>query len=605
MDKKNRSVKVNVLFLLKNAWRWEKKIFFYFSIFTVVTALVPFISIFLPKFLIDELTGLKRPNVLINILVVFFIISSISNFLTTYLDNIAFPKMLLIRLKFMNLMQEKCMTMDFEYTEDSKILNDIETCSKAIGDNTNGIEGVYHKLFELFGAVIAFLGYITIVLTLSPWILLYLLANVSFVYYLTMKIKKYRYSKKDDLSNYSRKRNYIYDIMYNFSYGKDIRIFNLSLWLQDKFNLFNNSKVNIESTIKNKEFKVSIVSIVLLLIREGLVYFYLIYNVLKGTMSIGNFTMYFTTISGFASWMQTILDNIAHINAQNLYINDFRDFLEFENKKENNNEFNNIPKDTTYEIEFKNVSFKYPNSDRYIYKNLSLKIKKGQRLAIVGINGAGKTTFVKLITRLYEPTEGEIFINGINISTLNKSEYYKLFSVVFQEIKIFAFSIAENIALIENESIDRNKVIQCIKKAGLTNKVNSLENGIDTSLLKILDSQGIELSGGENQRIALARALYKNGKVIILDEPTSALDPIAEYNIYKKFDEMIEDKTAIYISHRLSSTRFCDVIAFFEDGEIKEYGTHDELMKKEGKYYSMFNVQASYYAKENLERECV
>ncbi|WP_235700161.1 ABC transporter ATP-binding protein [Clostridium senegalense] len=504
----------------------------------------------------------------------------------------------------MNLMQEKCMTMDFEYTEDSKILNDIETCSKAIGDNTNGIEGVYHKLFELFGAVIAFLGYITIVLTLSPWILLYLLANVSFVYYLTMKIKKYRYSKKDDLSNYSRKRNYIYDIMYNFSYGKDIRIFNLSLWLQDKFNLFNNSKVNIESTIKNKEFKVSIVSIILLLIREGLVYFYLIHNVLKGTMSIGNFTMYFTTISGFASWMQTILDNIAHINAQNLYINDFRDFLEFENKKENN-KLNNIPKDTTYEIEFKNVSFKYPNSDRYIYKNLSLKIKKGQRLAIVGINGAGKTTFVKLITRLYEPTEGEIFINGINISTLNKSEYYKLFSVVFQEIKVFAFSIAENIALIENELIDRNKVIQCIRKAGLANKVNSLENGIDTSLLKILDSQGIELSGGENQRIALARALYKNGKVIILDEPTSALDPIAEYNIYKKFDEMIEDKTAIYISHRLSSTRFCDVIAFFEDGEIKEYGTHDELMKKEGNYYSMFNVQASYYEKENLERECV
>ncbi|NEU04164.1 ABC transporter ATP-binding protein [Clostridium senegalense] len=604
MDKKNRSVKVNVLFLLKNAWRWEKKIFFYFSIFTVVTALVPFISIFLPKFLIDELTGLKRPNVLINILIVFFIISSISNFLTTYLDNIAFPKMLLIRLKFMNLMQEKCMTMDFKYTEDSKILNDIETCSKAIGDNTNGIEGVYHKLFELFGAVIAFLGYITIVLTLSPWILLYLLANVSFVYYLTMKIKKYRYSKKDDLSNYSRKRNYIYDIMYNFSYGKDIRIFNLSLWLQDKFNLFNNSKVNIESTIKNKEFKVSIVSIILLLIREGLVYFYLIHNVLKGTMSIGNFTMYFTTISGFASWMQTILNNIAHINAQNLYINDFRDFLEFENKKENN-KLNNIPKDTTYEIEFKNVSFKYPNSDRYIYKNLSLKIKKGQRLAIVGINGAGKTTFVKLITRLYEPTEGEIFINGINISTLNKSEYYKLFSVVFQEIKVFAFSIAENIALIENELIDRNKVIQCIRKAGLANKVNSLENGIDTSLLKILDSQGIELSGGENQRIALARALYKNGKVIILDEPTSALDPIAEYNIYKKFDEMIEDKTSIYISHRLSSTRFCDVIAFFEDGEIKEYGTHDELMKKEGNYYSMFNVQASYYEKENLERECV
>lgn len=353
--------------------------------------------------------------------------------------------------------------------------------------------------------------------------------------------------------------------------------------------------MEIKRTIKHKHFKVSVVSIILLFIREGLVYVYLIYKVLKGDMTIGNFTMYFTTISGFAAWMQNVLDNIAHINAQNLYINDFRDFLEFNNEEEKNN-LNSIPKENTYEIEFKNVSFKYPNSERYIYINLSLKIKKGQRLAIVGVNGAGKTTFVKLLTRLYEPTEGEILLNGVNISTLNKSEYFKLFSVVFQEIKMFSFNIAENIALVDKEDVNREKVNECIEKAGMTEKINSLDKGIDTTLLKVLDPEGIELSGGENQRIALARGLYKDGEVVILDEPTAALDPIAEYNIYRKFDDMVGDKTAIYISHRLSSCKFCDKIAVFDKGKIIQYGTHEELIdERESQYNKMYMAQAQYY----------
>ncbi len=254
--------------------------------------------------------------------------------------------------------------------------------------------------------------------------------------------------------------------------------------------------------------------------------------------------------------------------------------------------------DSSYEIEFKNVSFKYPKTDKYIYKNLSLKIKKGQRLAIVGINGAGKTTFVKLLCRLYEPTSGEILINGVNIQSFSKEEYYKILSVVFQEVKTFAFTVAENVSLENLEEVDREKVLHCIEKAGVGDKINSLEKGIDTSLLKILDGEGIELSGGENQKLALARALYKNGKIVILDEPTSVLDAVAEYNIYKGFDELIGDKTAIYISHRLASTKFCDVIAFFENGEIVEYGTHEELLKKNGKYSDMFNIQAQYYKEE-------
>lgn len=603
MKKNKRSVTNNIWFLVKNTYRWDKKVLSYFGLYTVVTAIIPFINMFAPKFLIEELMGANRVERLIIILLGYVVISATLNFLNAYLEGVYSPIITNIGDRFNNLLSEKCMNMDFKYTEDPEVLDDIETARRAVDGNTTGIPGVLRKLFEIFGAGIAFLGYITIVFNLNPWILLYLIVNVVTIYYLTIRAKKYEYSKKDDISQLSRKRNYIYDIMQNFAYGKEIRIFNLSNRMADKFQGLGKEQVKLHKDIKYKNLKVSIVEVFFLLIREGVVYAYLIYQVLYNHMSIGNFVMYSTLIAGFAAWMQKILDNIAHINAQNLYINDYRDFLETD-LKTGNSSYVDIPRDNNYEIEFKNVSYKYPNSERYIFRNLSLKINKGQRLAIVGVNGAGKTTFVKLLTRLYESTEGEILLNGVNIAKFDRNEYYKLFSVVFQEIKMFAFSIAENIAL-DNKRIDREKVLESIHKAGMKEKIDSLDNGIDTPLLKTLDSEGIELSGGENQKLVLARGLYKDGPIMILDEPTAALDPIAEYNIYKTFNNIIGDKMAFFISHRLGSTQFCDVIALFEDGEIKEYGTHDELLNKNGKYAEMFNVQASYYKDVRFEAEGV
>ncbi|KAJ50213.1 ATP-binding cassette subfamily C protein [Clostridium tetanomorphum] len=604
MKNSKRSVTANIEFLVKKVWKWDKKLFFYFGLYTIVTAIVPFINIFALKFLLDELMGANRGERLITILLSYVIISAALNYFNAYLEGAYAPRLTDIGFRFSNLMNEKCMNMDFKYTEDTKTLNDIETAYRAVSGTLVGIEGVLRKLFGLFGSGITFLGYITIVVNLSPWILLYLIDNVVTIYYLTIRVKKYEYRKKDDISELKRKSDYIYDIMSNFAYGKDVRIFNLSKRIANKFQYINMELVKIQKDIKYKDFKVMLVDTFLLLIREGGIYAYLIYKVLYDDMSIGNFTLYFAIIGGFAAWMQKILEDIAHINAQNLYINDYRNFLETDLKIENSN-YVDIPKEENYEIEFKNVSFKYPSSEGYIYKNLSLKINKGQRLAIVGVNGAGKTTFVKLLTRLYEPTEGEILLNGIKISKFSKDEYYKLFSVVFQEIKMFAFSIAENIALKDTDKIDREKVVKSIHRAGMKEKIDSLEKGIDTSLLKILDSTGIELSGGENQKLALARGLYKDGPIVILDEPTAALDSIAEYNIYKSFNDMIGSKTALFISHRLASTQFCDVIAFFEDGEIKEYGTHNELLNKNGKYAEMFNVQASYYKDVSLASEGV
>ncbi|BAB80539.1 probable ABC transporter [Clostridium perfringens str. 13] len=596
-NKKKGTILSNLKYIMGYAWSQDKVLFAQCGVYTILASIAPFIGIFLPKFLIDELLGQRRIEIILMTLIGFFLLSSVVNYSIAWLRCAYSPRVTKIRTDYITMISDKIMKMDFKNTEDPEVLNKIKSVMNAVMSNNTGVEGVYHTLLGLFGRLTAFVGYISIVLFLSPWILLFLIINVLISYALTMRVKKYEYSQKEKAADKDRRTFYVFDTMYDFAYGKDIRIYDLKNILIDKFKKFRGERIDISKDVQGKQLKVKIVDVILLVIRECVVYGYLIYNVLFTGMGIGDFTMYFSTINGFGDWMKGILDDLANIKAQNMYLDDMREFLEI--KSENKEKTRDIPIDSSYEIEFKNVSFKYPKTDKYIYKNLSLKIKKGQRLAIVGINGAGKTTFVKLLCRLYEPTSGEILINGVNIKDFSKEEYYKILSVVFQDIKTFAFTVAENVSLEDLEDVDREKVLHCIEKAGVGDKINSLQKGIDTSLLKILDGEGIELSGGENQKLALARALYKNGKIVILDEPTSALDAVAEYNIYKGFDELIGDKTAIYIYHRLASTKFCDVIAFFENGEIVEYGTHEELLKKNGKYSDMFNIQAQYYKEES------
>ncbi|EOT2958774.1 MAG: ABC transporter ATP-binding protein [Clostridium perfringens] len=596
-NKKKGTLLSNLKYIMGYAWSQDKVLFAQCGVYTILASIAPFIGIFLPKFLIDELLGQRRIEIILMTLIGFFLLSSVVNYSIAWLRCAYSPRVTKIRTDYITMISDKIMKMDFKNTEDPEVLNKIKSVMNAVMSNNTGVEGVYHTLLGLFGRLTAFVGYISIVLFLSPWILLFLIINVLISYALTMRVKKYEYSQKEKAADKDRRTFYVFDTMYDFAYGKDIRIYDLKNILIDKFKKFRGERIDISNDVQEKQLKVKIVDVILLVIRECVVYGYLIYNVLFTGMGIGDFTMYFSTINGFGDWMKGILDDLAYIKAQNMYLDDMREFLEI--KSEDKAKTRDIPIDSSYEIEFKNVSFKYPKTDKYIYKNLSLKIKKGQRLAIVGINGAGKTTFVKLLCRLYEPTSGEILINGVNIKDFSKEEYYKILSVVFQDIKTFAFTVAENVSLENLEDVDREKVLQCIEKAGVGDKINSLQKGIDTSLLKILDGEGVELSGGENQKLALARALYKNGKIVILDEPTSALDAVAEYNIYKGFDELIGDKTAIYISHRLASTKFCDVIAFFENGEIVEYGTHEELLKKNGKYSDMFNIQAQYYKEES------
>lgn len=256
--------------------------------------------------------------------------------------------------------------------------------------------------------------------------------------------------------------------------------------------------------------------------------------------------------------------------------------------------------DNEYEFEFKNVSFKYPKTEKYVLKNINLKFKIGKRLAIVGMNGSGKTTLIKLLIRLYDVTDGEILLNGINIKKYDYAEYLSLFSVVFQDFKLFSFSLAENVAA--SETYDAAKLKAVLKKCGLAETVKNFPYGVDTYLYKNYEEDGIEISGGEAQKIAMARALYKDAPFIILDEPTAALDPISEYEIYSHFDEITGSKTAVFISHRLSSCRFCSEIAVFDEGALVQLGSHETLLQdKSGKYAELWNAQAQYYKPEEAE----
>ncbi|SCX96186.1 ABC transporter ATP-binding protein [Butyrivibrio sp. INlla14] len=276
------------------------------------------------------------------------------------------------------------------------------------------------------------------------------------------------------------------------------------------------------------------------------------------------------------------------------FLADTFEFLDYPNNMYQGSLTTEKRSDTHYEVEFRDVSFKYPGSDNYALKNVNLKFTVGEKLAVVGMNGSGKTTFIKLLCRLYDPTEGTILLNGIDIKKYRYDEYMNIFSIVFQDFKLFAMPLGENVAT--SSDYDRDEVTRCLEKAGFADRLKRLPKGLDTFLYKKLDKEGVEVSGGEAQKIALARALYKDAPFVILDEPTAALDPVAEAEIYSKFNDIVGDKTAVYISHRLSSCKFCDEIAVFHEGGVIQKGTHEQLLADTtGKYYELWNAQAQYY----------
>lgn len=600
LNTKAKDVINNLLFVMEYIAKWKKSIFFDIGIYSIFLGLSPFIWIYVPKLLIDELTDGKNNKKITVILVLALVIAGITGYFKEYLQGRFRMKMNAVRYGFIRMLAEKTMKMNYAYTEDPDILKEVRIALNTVNNPAEGFGLVIIKLFSIPGNVIGFLIFSVILIQLNPYIWGVLLVSMFLSYLFIDKANRYRRSCKDELAQEERKSYYGSSKLSDFQYGKDMRLYGLKSMILKRKKEAEGKALQITNAIKNKYLYAGIKEGVLMAVREGIVYTYLIINVLNDNISISNFVLYTFALNGFVTWMQTTIKDFADIWVNALYVSDFREFLKKDEESSIDKGYN--PEASQFDIVFENVSFHYPNSKRDILKDFSIHMKAGEKLALVGINGAGKTTLVKLLTRLYEPTGGRILVNGMDIREYDLEQYRELFSVVFQDTKVFAFTIRENITM-EFETQAEEKYKEALQQSGIYEKINRLDKKDGTNLFKIMDEEGVELSGGEIQKLSMARALYKDGDIIIMDEPTAALDALAESRIYTEFDNLIKNKTAIYISHRLSSTRFCDNIAFLEDGELKEYGTHEQLMRLNKSYAAMFRIQAEYYKEEGHEEQ--
>lgn len=437
-----------------------------------------------------------------------------------------------------------------------------------------------------------FFVYSGILTALNPFIivLLTMLSLISLAG--TRHAQNYEYRYKDRAAEYDKKLRYVTNTAGSTAFGKDMRLYHAGIWFAELRSSLIGQSMQLTQKIQNRYFAAGIIYAFVLFLRDGAAYAYLIYAVGSGQINLSDFTLYFGAVTAFSGFVNRIVDSINQLNGANMQINFIREFLDYTDDPEPDLPLE--PADLTdSSIEFQDVCFSYRPGEP-VLNHLSFKVHAGEKATLVGINGAGKTTVVKLLCGFYQPDSGRIMIGGKDIRSLRKADLQKLFSAVFQDVYIPPFTVAENVSMQEADKTDKRRVRDCLAKAGLWEKISMCEKGMDTLMTKEV-TDGLVLSGGQQQKLLLARALYKDAPILILDEPTAALDAIAESQIYQQFYQIARQKTTLYISHRLASTRFCDKIAFLSGGRIVEEGTHEELMEKGNAYHEMFALQSQYY----------
>lgn len=498
-----------------------------------------------------------------------------------------------VRTKIIAMVSRKCNTTSYPNTLDANFIRLRDAAYFACEGNSEATEHIWQTLTMLLKNVGGLIAYLFILSSFDPFLLLIIILTCFISFFVSRYANNWHYANKAEGEKYYHKKRYIRDKAESIKLAKDIRIFNLKDWLNELLDVVHNQYLAFRLKGEKVDLLADIIEVVLMLVRNGIAYIYLINMTLNDGLSVSSFILYFVAISTLTNWVMGVLKEMSTLHKECLDISSLREFLDYPEPFKFD-DGKDIPLASNYEIRLENVSFHYPECDKDIIHNLNLTIHPREKLAIVGLNGAGKTTLVKLICGLLSPSEGRVLLNGDDISDFNRNKYYELFSAVFQDFSILDVTIAEEIAQCK-DNIDYQRIKECIDYAGLSDTIDKLPQGLNTHIGREVYLDGVLLSGGQMQRLMLARALYKNGPILLLDEPTAALDPLAESEIYQKYSDMANNKTSLFISHRLASTRFCDRIILIKDGGIKEEGSHEDLLKLNGEYAKLFEVQSRYY----------
>ena len=610
MEKKKiqYSIWSNWKFIYENLFRYDKKIVF-FQVAEVITQVLHRLTlVLLPAAIIQMLEKHVEINILGRNLLVIFLFVGVLSGVTSYLmgrnryQYIQFRAGYIIRR-----VMYKVLSIDYVQYEDPKIQKLINNALNAVGSNGNGLEGIIHKTARLVIAILS-LGIFSLMVAKVNVLLVLILVVVSIIQIWVYRLaSNYELQHAEEKAGYGVSKEYFNHMAYRVSAGKDIRLYRMKRWLTNEYQKANSKYQKIVAKEKLGYFANDLGCLFLQVLRDGLCYYFFVKE-LQGGMQVAEFVLYLGVIAGFSAYFNQITLQLMGFQRDQISMQYLREFWNLQPLFNHGSGRKMEPQSNGFSVEFDQVSFSYPKEEGekrvQILDQISFKIEAGKKLALVGINGAGKSTIVKLMCGFYQPDSGCVRINGVDLREMNLDDYYSYLAVVFQETFTYSFSILENISCNLLENSDQEKGIQALKKAGLWEKIQSLTMQEKTYLNKDIEEEGIQLSGGELQKLMLARALYKDCKLVLLDEPTAALDAIAEHEMYQKYATVLEGKSALFISHRLASTRFCDHILFLENGKIVECGTHDELMELEGQYANMFQVQSKYY-KEGKDGEAV
>lgn len=564
-------------------------------IYTILSSIYPFIWVIVPAKIIS-LAAKNELSLMIQLVVIGGGLAILCVMGTSYLKGNYRMRMNNVRYNLIRDLMEYSLTMPYEYTLNPEQLTKIELADKSILNPMQGAGGIILTMLGLFGGIISSIGFLGLMSTLSLSIMIILFILVSLSFYFNSKAANFEETTWNRASNYERQYFQTTNIMIDPSYGKDIRLYSLINVLESYCNnLISQFKI-ISKSISKKNIQVDGAVAGLNILRDLIVFGYISNLLLMDQIDASQFFLYTTGMTSLVVVLQESMKQISTIRKESNRFSYFINLME-ENEvpKEVADiaELKDILNSSSVTIDIVDVSFRYPKAEKNVLDNLSLSIRKGEKMALVGENGSGKSTLIKLLCKFYKPDSGVIYLNGIDINEIPENIYWDMIGVVFQDAMVFPFSIKDNITL--EEKVDENRLIQAIDGSSMEEISGGFSKGLDTVLLRILDDEGLDISGGQRQKLYLARALYKDSKFLMLDEPTAALDPLAEATLYKQYHLLTKGKTSLYISHRLSSTKFCDRVAYLKNGKITELGTHDELMNLNGDYKELFKVQAKYY----------